>query len=128
MSKQGERGYIFLDILIGLFILGIGTAVYWGLISSVTISSEENANYLHAVNLARSTLDELFADFKKKNGIIHNYIQNDITDRVEDRFQRIVRADWEEIPGLLSLTVEINWDERGKSRTYRLESSCYVGN
>lgn len=122
--KSDNYGYILLDILLGLFILGIGLAVIWGLNNSTVLKSGQVDSSLQAVNLASSTLDELLCEFDEDKSYIYKYSSVEVKDRF-GLFERIIRAEWKTM-NLVLLTVEIEWPERGVSKEYCLESYYYA--
>lgn len=122
--KSDNYGYILLDILLGLFILGIGLAVIWGLNNSTVLKSGQVDSSLQAVNLASSTLDELLCEFDEDKSYIYKYSSVEVKDRF-GLFERIIRAEWKTM-NLVLLTVEIEWLERGVSKEYCLESYYYA--
>lgn len=124
MNSVKNNGYILLDILLGLFILGMGLAVIWGFNNSTVMKSAQVDSSFQAINLASSTLDELLCRFDEDNSYIDNYTSVEVTDRI-GRFERIVRAEWKTM-NLVLLTVEIKWLESGVSKKYNLESYYYA--
>lgn len=119
-----DRGYIMLDIVLGLFIFGMGFAAVWGLNTAAVIGSAQLDSSLKAINLASSTVDELYCRFGDDRAYIDYYCSVEVNDRVE-RFDRSITAQWETMD-LLLLTVEIRWLERGVSKDYSLESYYYA--
>lgn len=119
-----NNGYILLDILLGLFILGLGLAIIWGLNNSAVLKSGQVDSSLQAVNLASSTLDELHCRFDEDRGYLDNFTSVEVKDRY-GLFERVIKAQWQTM-NLVLLTVEIQWLERGVSREYSLESYYYV--
>lgn len=122
--KSDNYGYILLDILLGLFILGIGLAVIWGLNNSVVLKSGQVDSSLQAVNLASSTLDELLCEFDEDKNYIDKYTSVEVKDRY-GFFERIISAEWKTM-NLVLLTVEIEWLDRGVSKEYCLERYYYA--
>ncbi len=124
MNSVKSNGYILLDILLGLFILGMGLAVIWGFNNSAVMKSAQVDYSFRAINLASSTLDELLCIFDEDNAYIDNYTSVKVTDRI-GLFDRIIRTEWKTM-NLVLLTVEIKWLESGVSKEYNLESYYYV--
>ncbi len=119
-----NSGYILLDILLGLFILGMGLAVILGLNNSTVLKSGQVDSSLQAVNLASSTLDELLCEFDEDKSYIDKYTSVEVKDTY-GIFERIIRAEWKTM-NLVLLTVKIEWLERGISKEYYLESYYYA--
>lgn len=119
-----NRGYVLLDILIGLFILGLGFAVIQGLTQSAALSYAQSHNLLQAANLAGSTIHSVTSDLKKDPAVKYAYFNQEGLDQV-GKYQRQVSVQWD-TPDLLLITVEVGWPELGEFRNYRLESLCYV--
>ena len=119
-----NNGYILLDILLGLFILGMGLAVIWGLNNSTVLKSGQVDSSFQAINLASSTLDELLCIFDEDKAYIDNYTSVEVTDRI-GLFERGIGAEWKTM-NLVLLTVKIKWLEREVSKEYCLESYYYA--
>lgn len=122
--QTANKGYILLDILIGLFIFGLGFAVILGVINTAALARGETDNYLQAVNLAGSKMDELLSNLEEDNSYRYSFLPGEVKDNVGP-FERIIKAEWDSAD-LLLLTVQIKWIERGEVRDYLLESLFYV--
>ena len=123
MSKP-VKGYIMLDILLGLFLFSIGFAVVWGLNTSSVFKSAQMEKSLQAINLAASTIDELHTVFKQDRARISNYTSLDVEDK-QGAFYRVIRAEWVS-KDLLLLAVEVRWTDRSTEKQYYLESYYYA--
>ncbi len=124
--RSDNRGYVLLDILIGLFILGLGFAVIQGLTNTAALSYAQSHNLLQAANLAGSTIQEVISDLKKEPAGKDADFNQEGLDQV-GKYQRLICVQWDS-PDLLLITVEVRWPELGEFRNYRLESLCYVAN
>lgn len=121
---NSNKGYILLDILIGLFIFGLGFTVIIGLTSIAALAKGQTDNYLDAINLASSTMDEILSDLEEDSSFSNLYLSINVKDRI-GTFERAVKSEWES-SNLLLILVEIKWVEKGQDREYLLESLYYV--
>lgn len=121
---RARKGYIMLDILLGLLLFSMGFAVIWGLNTSSVFKSAGMDNSLQAINLAASTMDELHCTFQRDRTAIDTYTSLDITAEI-GFFDRVIKAEWI-TKDLLLLNVEVRWLEKGLERKYNLESYFYV--
>jgi len=123
-NKRQNCGYILLDILLGLFILGMGLAVIWSVNNAAVMKSGQTDSSLQAINLASSTLDELHCIFSEDITTINHYTSMEVKDSY-GIFERAITAEWKTMD-LLLLTVTIQWLEKGVSKEYCLESYYYA--
>lgn len=119
-----DRGYILLDILVALFIIGFGLAVSLGVIDTAALANAQAENSLQAINLAASQMDQVIYNLKVNNCCPDEYLTGSISKRC-GRFESMIGAKWDSA-GLLLVTVRIQWLERGELREYLLESLCHV--
>ncbi|NLP43687.1 MAG: hypothetical protein GX351_03575 [Peptococcaceae bacterium] len=122
--KTDNKGYVFIDILVGLLIFGLGFATVLSLNNWAVQAKNQADNYLEAINIASSTMDEILHGFKNKDltGDFKD-IQN-LTDRY-GRFERVITMNWD-APNILIISVKLKWIENGEPREYLLESLLYV--
>lgn len=123
-ARKSGKGFILLDVLIGLFIFGLGFAVITGVINTAALAGGEAQNYLQAVNLASSTMDELLNLLEIDNSSQYAYLGKEGKEQV-GTFEKLIKMEWESVD-LLLVTVEIKWKEKGEVRNYLLESLFYV--
>jgi len=123
---MNDKGYIILDVLLGIVIFGLGFAAAWKMNISALLMDGQTDNLFQAINLAESTIEELHSDLLDDNGLADLYSMREIREQI-GRFSRTIRADWE-TTDLLLIQVEIEWVERECSKKYCLESFCYVYN
>lgn len=120
-----QKGYILLDVLIGVFIFGLGFGVFWGLLNYSQIHGTEAQIFISAVNMASSTMDELSMDLKENPEKVSAYLQNQ-EESCGPRFNKVITARWGDIPGTVELCVEIHWQSLAEDHVYKLESLFYV--
>ncbi len=121
---RDKRGYILLDILIGLFIFGLGFLVVMGLIQTSALSYQQSHNIQEAVNLAGSTLEQVITDINQDSMNQYLYLDGKVCD-VVGKYRRKIKAEWETVD-LLLLTVEIRWMEKNEEKNYDVKSLYYV--
>jgi|GEM_PF-3309263 len=122
-----NKGFIFLDILFALLIVSVGFLVVIGLNNSTAQTQLRAENYLQAVNLASSAMDQTLTDLEA--GIINldfNGLPLEEKKQI-GKYERnlAIRAASED---MLEITVEIVWSERGNRKNYVLYSLYYRGN
>ncbi|HHV63647.1 MAG TPA: hypothetical protein GXX46_01000 [Peptococcaceae bacterium] len=122
--KTSDQGYLLLDILVGLFIFGLGFAVILGVINTAALANGQSSNYLQAVNLGTSAMDEILAKLKEDNSFRYAYLGVVQKEKVGN-YWRTIKMEWDSID-LLLITVRVEWMERGEGRDYYLESLFYV--
>jgi hypothetical protein len=121
---KADRGYILLDILMGLFIFGLGFTVILGLMQTAALGGAQAHNLLEAVNVATSALEETTGSIMANPDAAYAFLDQGVKGQT-GLFRKTVTAHWEQ-NDLLRITVEINWAELGQSRNYRLESLVSV--
>lgn len=124
LQIKSTKGYILLDILIGIFILGLGFAAVLSLLNGAALAGGRAGLSLQAVNLAVSTMDELDKSLEMRSSDSYLFLAGQPSERIGG-LERTVRAEWDS-PDLLLVTVEIKWLEGKRVREYFLESLVYV--
>ncbi|MGI6118966.1 MAG: hypothetical protein ACOYIB_00050 [Desulfosporosinus sp.] len=123
MEKQKtSQGYVLFDVLLGLFLFSLGFAVLFGLTEGAVSEARQAASLMEGANLAQKTMDCLTAQGWSENIATGACLPGDTVEGNEGRFYWQVRTDWDDIPQLLRVSVEISWFERGKPARYKLES------
>lgn len=114
-----------MDILAGLLIFGLGFIAALGLINSAALSQAQAENYLEAINLAASSMDETLQALGEmnKNGIDLEFDEE--CEEVIGRFKRHIYL-YQENNNILGIRVEITWNERGEARNYSLQSLYFI--
>jgi hypothetical protein len=124
LFSTSSKGYILLDILVGLFIFGVGFSATLGIINTAVLARGQADNYLQAVNLASSSMDETLNNLGGNSACKYTYLSGEVSNTIGN-FERVIKAEWDSID-LLLLTVEVRWMEKGEIREYILESLFYV--
>ena len=122
--KTNDRGYAFIDILVGLLIFSLGFATILSLNNWVVQAKVQAENYMEAINIASSTMDEIINEYKNKefNGDFADILN--LNDRY-GKYERIIVMT-KDAPNLWLISVKLEWIERGEPREYLLESLLYV--
>ncbi|NLI91854.1 MAG: hypothetical protein GX434_06480 [Peptococcaceae bacterium] len=123
-KKPWNKGYILLEILMGLFLFGLGFTVILGLIQTVALANGQAHNLLEAVNLAGSTTEEITYHIKQDRLNTYSYLSGELCDQA-GMFRRTIRTKWDS-PDVIWISVEIQWTELGEHRNYSLESLLMV--
>jgi len=122
--KTNDRGYAFIDILVGLLIFSLGFATILSLNNWVVQAKVQAENYMEAINIASSTMDEIINEYKNKE------FTGDFADilNLNDRYGKYERiiVMTKDAPNLWLISVKLEWIERGEPREYLLESLLYV--
>lgn len=118
-----SQGYVFLDVLFGLFILGVGLATVLGFNHTLYNAQSQNRNYLEAINLASTVMeDQTHVLAEKQKAGETNYVVN--ISKEQGIFQYSVDSIWEQAD-LMKILVKVNWVEINQSREYQLERLFY---
>lgn len=123
-AKLAAGGYIFLDVLIGILLFGLGITVMMSLTNTAVLAEEEAVNYLAAVNLAGSSLDQTMSTLQTDLDTRNVLPGQAVTDQV-GRYERLTQVDWDS-EELLKISIRIQWLEKGENRNYSLEGLCWV--
>jgi len=122
--KTNDRVYAFIDILVGLLIFSLGFATILSLNNWVVQAKVQAENYMEAINIASSTMDEIINEYKNKE------FTGDFADilNLNDRYGKYERiiVMTKDAPNLWLISVKLEWIERGEPREYLLESLLYV--
>lgn len=109
-----------------MFLLSLGFAVLFGLTEGA-ISEARQASYLmEGANLAQKKLEQLAAHPWSSNLAQKDCIPGGTVEGDEGKFHWLIYSEWEEIPQLLKVRVEVTWTERGNPYQYKLESLYVV--
>ena len=121
-----EGGFALLDVLNALFVFALGFGAIYGLSAAALQETHEAVVLNQAANVAQSTLDSLAAVPWAENLATGACVPGGSVEGSTGRFSWKLTSDWYTSPNLLRVTVEVSWVERGKSRTYTLESVYYT--
>lgn len=113
---------MLLDVLLGLFIFSLGFAVLFGLTEEAVFEAQQASTLMEAANLAQETMDRLTTQGWSENIATGACLPGSTVEGNEGRFHWLVRSDWDDIPQLLRVGIEVSWLERGKYSIYKLES------
>lgn len=121
-QTNASQGYILFDVLLALFLFSLGFAALFGLTESAVSESRQSSALLEGANLAQAKLDQLAARSWSDNIARQACIPGEIVEGNEGKFHWLIRSDWDDIPQLLRISVEVRWSEGGKPSSYKLES------
>lgn len=100
----------------------MGFAVLYGLTEGALIEARQASSLMEAANLAQKEMDQLSAHSWKENINRQACIPGGIVEGSEGNYHWFIRSDWDDLPQLLRVSVEVRWIERGAQAWYRLES------
>ncbi|OLN32221.1 Tfp pilus assembly protein PilV [Desulfosporosinus metallidurans] len=110
------------DVLLALFLFSLGFAVLFGLTESAVSESRQASALIEGANLAQTKLDQLAVHTWSDNIARQACIPGGIVEGSEGKFHWLIRSDWDDIPQLLRISVEVRWAERGNLSSYKVES------
>lgn len=114
------------DVLLALFIFSLGFAVLFGLTESAVTQSRQASTLMEGANLAQKTMERLAVRDWRDNIARQACIPGGTVEGEDGKFQWIIRSDWDDMPQLLRVSVEIVWIEKGNRSQYKLESLYVV--
>lgn len=114
------------DVLLGLFLFSLGFAVLFGLTEEAVSESSQAFTLMEGANLAQKTMDRLTVQGWSENIATGACQPGATVEGNEGKFQWLVRSNWEGIPQLLRVSVEVRWIVRGNPSWYKLESLYVV--
>ena len=121
-SLKPSQGYVLFDVLLALFLFSIGFAVLFGLTEGAVSESRQAASLLEGANLAQKKMDQLAAQDWTDNIAQQACIPGGSVEGNEGIFHWLIVSDWDDVPQLLRVSVEVRWTERGNPTGYKLES------
>lgn len=124
MAPKKIRGYILLEILIGLFIVGLGFTVILGVTNTLKASYTQTHQLLQAVNLASSTMEEVLFKLKEDRTQRFYYLQDVIMEE-KGIYNITTQTKWHG-PELIQVIIKIRWGREGMIKNYDIESIFYV--
>ncbi|MDR3541833.1 MAG: hypothetical protein P4L69_12825 [Desulfosporosinus sp.] len=122
VSLKASRGYVLFDVLLALFLFSIGFAVLYGLTESAVSEARQAASLLEGANLAQKKMDQLAVHSWADNIAQQACLPGGTVEGNEGKFHWLIVADWDDLPQLLRVSVEVRWIERGSPGCYKLES------
>lgn len=118
--RRNTRGFIYLDIVIALFIFGLGFVVVVGIVNAAYLKNSHTTNYLKAINLASSAMDTTLSIIEEDASSVAVYLNGQVSNQAGS-YDVNIRAEWENVDlGLINVTVAVDWMERGNSKKYLL--------
>jgi len=118
-----HNGFVLLDILAALFILGLGLTVLLGLTQHTVMSYSKAANYFGAVNVASTEMEQAISAIKADPDQRFHFMTTD-DNRLSGIYNIKVNAQ-SKSASLLIVSVQVSWQELSENRSYVLESLCY---
>lgn len=84
--------------------------------------SRQAAALMEGANLAQETMDHLAAHRWSDNIAQRDCVPGGIVERTKGNYRVRISSEWQDIPQLLKVGVEVIWTERGNPYQYKLES------
>lgn len=119
---ERAKGYVLLDVLLGLFLFFLGFGVLFELTIEALSQTSQAVSLLEGANLAQETMDKLSSRAWRENIACGDCLPGRVIARSNDKFSWRIYSEWQEAPYLLKVSVEVNWTERGIPYSYKLES------
>lgn len=94
----------------------------FGLTEGAFSEARQAASLMEGANLAQEIMDRLTVHGWYENIAAGACIPGGIVEGNEGKFHWLIRSDWDDIPQLLGVSVEVRWVERGTPSWYKLES------
>lgn len=110
------------DVLLALFLFSLGFAVLFGLTEGAVFEARQASTLLEGANLAQEKLEQLAVHAWSENIASQACIPGGMVEGHEGKFHWLIHSEWEDIPELLKVSVEVRWMERGNPYQYKLES------
>lgn len=120
--RGNSYGYALLDVLVAVFLLSLGFASLYALNEGALKETQQAVNLTNSANLAQSLMDQLGANSWQDNLVQGKAIPGETVQGQDGQFAWSIHSEWDTLPNLLRVSVEIRWVERGLERSYRLES------
>ena len=110
------------DGLLALFLFSLGFAVLFGLTESAVAESRQASTLMEGANLAQKIMDQLANHDWRDNLAQQACIPGGTVEGHEGKYKWIIRSDWDDIPQLLRVSVEVFWQDQRNYSRYKLES------
>ena len=110
------------DVLLALFLFSLGFAVLFGLTEGAVSEARQAATLMEGANLAQKKLEQLAVHAWSDNIAQQTCIPGETVEGNEGKFHWLIHSEWDDIPELLRVSVEVRWTERGNPYQYKLES------
>lgn len=115
-------GYVLLDVLMAIFLFAIGFLVLYGLVEGAIRETQQAANLNQAANIAQGVLEDLNSRPWPENLAEGACVPGGLVEGQEGNYRWSLQTNWDTLPTLLRLNLEINWQDQGQIRKYSLES------
>ncbi|WP_242833072.1 hypothetical protein [Desulfosporosinus acidiphilus] len=109
-----------------VFLFSLGFAVLYGLYEEALAETHQSAYLLGAANLAQKRLDQLAARSWKDNINQRVCLPGETVEGDEGTFHWLIYSNWDHVPQLLRVKVEVRWVDRGSPENYQIESLFQV--
>lgn len=121
-KTKASQGYVLFDVLLALFLFSLGFAVLFGLTEGALFESRQATTLMEGANLAQKKLDQLAVHAWSDNIARQACIPGQTVEGNEGKYHWLIASNWDDIPQLLRVSVEVRWTERGNPAWYKLES------
>lgn len=121
-NSEKTKGYVLLDVLLGLFLFSLGFGVLFELTTAARSETSQAASLMAGANLAQETMDKLSARAWSENIACGDCSPGRVVEKNTGKFRCRIYSEWQEGPNLLRVSVEVSWTELGVPYCYQLES------
>lgn len=121
-KTKASQGYVLFDVLLALFLFSLGFAVLFGLTEGAVSEARQASTLMEGANLAQEIMDRLAVRKWSDNITRQDCLPGGTVEGNEGKFHWLIVSNWEDIPQLLRVRVEIRWAEQGNFAWYKLES------
>ncbi|WP_088226375.1 hypothetical protein [Desulfosporosinus sp. FKB] len=111
-----------MDVLLAVFLFSLGFAALYGLYERALVEAHQSLSLMEAANLAQKKMEQLAAQSWRDNIDAQRCLPGGIVEGNEGNFQWRIDSNWDDIPQLLRVKVNVHWIERGTSEYYQIES------
>jgi len=118
---KAPQGYVLFDVLLALFLFSLGFAVLFGLTEGAIFEARQASTLMEGANLAQGKMEQLAVQVWQDNIARQACIPGGTVEGNEGKFHWLIVSDWDDIPQLLRVSVEVRWTERGNPYQYKLE-------
>lgn len=122
ITKKNIQGYVLLDVLLAVFLFSLGFAVLFGLTEGAVSEARQAATLMEGANLAQKKIDQLAVHAWDDNIARQVCIPGGTVEGNEGNFHWLIVSNWDDLPQLLRVRVEVRWSEQGYPANYKLES------
>ncbi len=111
-----------LDVLLAVFLFSLGFATLYGLYERALAEAHQSLSLMEAANLAQMKMEQLAAQSWRDNIDAQRCLPGRTVEGNEGNLQWRIDSNWEDIPQLLRVKVNVHWIERETSEYYQIES------